>query len=188
MSSSSDVTTYHFMRSRLGLGPSLQDATGRIITVGEEDIKWPVKCLPCGQEFHSGAGYATHEPCVPMRSAGCSACPYTPNCIAQGDACERHSAPGAQRDVKPSKAPLDRLGEVPRALRALASQIEYGSSKPGREPGDWRRLKRHEFIAKALRHLVDAAAGELLDPEGRSHLVAAMTDCALAVEMEGREP
>lgn len=86
------------------------------------------------------------------------------------------------------KAPLDRLGEIPRAIRALASQIAYGSAKDGRTPGDWRQLTREELLAKALRHLLDAATGEMLDADGRSHLVAAMTNCAFAVELEGKEP
>lgn len=86
----------------------------------------------------------------------------------------------------PAKAPMDRLGEVPRAMRALALQIAYGATRPGRAPGCWQRLTRAELIGKALRHLIDAASGEVLDESGRSHLVAAMTDCAFAVEMEGQ--
>lgn len=92
--------------------------------------------------------------------------------------------------MKPRKAPLHRLGEVPRALRALALQIEHGDDRAGREPGDWRKAYagdqgRAELISKALRHLVDLAAGELLDEHGRPNGVAALADLAYLVELEG---
>lgn len=88
------------------------------------------------------------------------------------------------KPIKPAKAPLERLGEVEYALGELAAQIAFGSSKQGRVVGDWRKLSRLELIGKAIRHLLSAAAGQKLDAEGRSHLVAALADCAMAVEQE----
>lgn len=83
-----------------------------------------------------------------------------------------------------AKAPLERLGEVEYALGELAEQIAYGGERPGRVPGDWRKLPREVLIGKAIRHLLSAAAGQKLDAEGRSHLVAALADCAMAAEKE----
>lgn len=87
-------------------------------------------------------------------------------------------------------APLHRLGEVPRALRALASQIAFGSSKPGRTVGDWRPAYssaqgRSELIDKILRHALALAAGELLDEDGRPHAAAVLADTAFLLELEG---
>lgn len=138
-------------------------------------------------------------------TAGCSSFPAAggSNCTCGGGyrsglndpLCERHASRARPAGLEssatlvvepPAKAPMDRIGEVPRAMRALALQIAYGATRPGRAPGCWQRLTRAELIGKALRHLIDAASGEVLDESGRSHLVAAMTDCAFAVEMEGQ--
>jgi hypothetical protein len=82
-------------------------------------------------------------------------------------------------------APLHRLGEIYRALRGVASQIQFGAEKPGRATGDWRKLTVEQLLDKALRHTLARARGELLDEDGRPHLVAAATDLLLAIELEG---
>lgn len=94
------------------------------------------------------------------------------------------------RDIKPSKAPMQFVLDFPRALAALAYQLEFGAAKNGRGRGDWRTCytptaDHLEPLAKAMRHILARANGEILDEDGRPHAVAALADLAIFVELEG---
>lgn len=99
----------------------------------------------------------------------------------------------AERDEAPTplpKAPLEHLGDIGRALTALAYQLEHGANRPGRKRGDWVEAyaehRRMELLGKAARHLLARMGGQILDEHGRPHAVAAAADLMLFVELEAR--
>lgn len=179
----SDITTYRHMSRMLGKCPEIGVGCPRPC-IEPVDHPGPHRCGPQHAWLATG-----DRPAHPI-GGGCSDCTYKPNCVAQGYVCERTtpvavSSHVEESDTKPAKAPLDRLGEIPRAIGALASQIAYGGDKHG--VGDWRTYSREYWLAKILRHALAAASGEILDEEGRPHLVAIMTCAGMATELEGRE-
>lgn len=138
------------------------------------------RCARCAHYrwCHRGEGPNPRPPLPPLPQL--PPCPASPVYV-----CEAFVPPPILKPVAiQAKAPLERLGEVEYALGELAEQIAYGGERPGRVPGDWRKLPREVLIGKAIRHLLSAAAGQKLDAEGRSHLAAALADCAMAVEKE----
>src|SRR5215831_14361753 len=92
-----------------------------------------------------------------------------------------------ERDVKPDKPPLEYLGDLCRALEALAHQLDFGARRPGRARACWRAIydqDRDLIIAKALRHLLRRLTGEKIDKDNRLHVVAALADVAILAELE----
>lgn len=88
-----------------------------------------------------------------------------------------------------NKPPLEYLGDVTLALNALALQLEFGATRPGRKRGCWRQVyaepeKRQEVFGKVLRHVLAAMSGEVLDEHQRPNLVAAMTNLVILVELQ----
>lgn len=82
------------------------------------------------------------------------------------------------------KAPLDRLGLVPKAVAALARVLEYGAKKYP-EADNWKRVTpfRSRYVAAACRHVLALAAGEDTDPEsGLPHAAHAMACLSFLVE------
>lgn len=99
-----------------------------------------------------------------------------------------------RHDIEPpgaaQKAPLEHLGDIGRALTALAYQLEHGATRPGRKRGDWALAyaehRRMELLGKAARHLLARMGGQILDEHGRAHATAAAADLMLFVELEAR--
>lgn len=89
------------------------------------------------------------------------------------------------RAPKPGKVPLDLL--LMPSLREVALAMEQGNRQPGRGPFNWRRarVREHEMIAGALRHILRSQTGQKRDPQSRQrHLAHAVARLLIAMDAE----